>query len=149
MLDGYQKAWTDGRFDLYFRNSLFVTIVSLFFIVFLGSLAAYALANWRGRTSALIYLLFIAGLMLPIRLGTINIFQIVQLLGLTDTVFSLLPVYVAMGLPMAVFVLTSFMRGIPHELIDAALTRKPRAHDFVIQQRSRPAVARHMSATGG
>lgn len=35
------------------------------------------------------------------------------------------------------------------ELIDAALTRKPRAHDFVIQQRSRPAVARHMSATGG
>ncbi|PKQ00930.1 MAG: GTP 3',8-cyclase MoaA [Alphaproteobacteria bacterium HGW-Alphaproteobacteria-13] len=35
------------------------------------------------------------------------------------------------------------------ELIDAALDRKPRAHDFVIQKRSRPAVARHMSATGG
>jgi raffinose/stachyose/melibiose transport system permease protein len=120
VLEGYQKAWTDGRFDLFFRNSLFVTLVSLFLIVFLGSLAAYALANWRGRTSALLYLLFIAGLMLPIRLGTINIFQLVQVLGLVDTVFSLLPVYVAMGLPMAVFVLTSFMRGIPHELIDAA-----------------------------
>ncbi len=120
VFEGYQTAWTDGRFDLFFRNSLFVTITSLFFIVFLGSLAAYALANWRGRTSALLYLLFVAGLMLPIRLGTINIFQIVQLLGLTNTVFSLLPVYVAMGLPMAVFVLTSFMRGIPHELIDAA-----------------------------
>ncbi len=89
-------------------------------IVFLGSLAAYALANWRSRTSALIYLLFVAGLMVPIRLGTINIFQIVQMLGLVDTVFSLIPVYVAMGLPMAVFVLTAFMRGVPHELIDAA-----------------------------
>jgi raffinose/stachyose/melibiose transport system permease protein len=42
------------------------------------------------------------------------------MLGLVDTVFSLIPVYIAMGLPMAVFVLTSFMRGIPHELIDAA-----------------------------
>ena len=118
--EGYKTAWSDGRFDLYFRNSLFVTVVSLLFIIFLGSLAAYALANWRGRTSAVIYLLFVAGLMVPIRLGTINIFQIVQMLGLVDTVFSLIPVYVAMGLPMAVFVLTAFMRGVPHELIDAA-----------------------------
>ncbi len=118
--EGYMTAWSDGRFDLYFRNSLFVTVVSLLFIIFLGSLAAYALANWRGRTSAVIYLLFVAGLMVPIRLGTINIFQIVQMLGLVDTVFSLIPVYVAMGLPMAVFVLTAFMRGVPHDLIDAA-----------------------------
>lgn len=118
--EGYATAWSDGRFDLYFRNSLFVTVISLLFIIFLGSLAAYALANWRGRTSAIIYLLFVAGLMVPIRLGTINIFQIVQMLGLVDTVFSLIPVYVAMGLPMAVFVLTAFMRGVPHDLIDAA-----------------------------
>ena len=118
--EGYATAWSDGRFDLYFRNSLFVTVISLLFIIFLGSLAAYALANWRGRTSAILYLLFVAGLMVPIRLGTINIFQIIQMLGLVDTVFSLIPVYVAMGLPMAVFVLTAFMRGIPHDLIDAA-----------------------------
>ena len=118
--EGYATAWSDGRFDLYFRNSLFVTVVSLLLIIFLGSLAAYALANWRSRTSTVLYLLFVAGLMVPIRLGTINIFQIVQMLGLVDTVFSLIPVYVAMGLPMAVFVLTAFMRGVPHELIDAA-----------------------------
>lgn len=118
--DGYLTAWSDGRFDLYFRNSIFVTTVSLFLIVFLGSLAAYALANWRGRWSTGIYILFIAGLMIPIRIGTINLFQIVQALGLTDTVFSLIPVYTAMGLPIAVFVLTAFIRSIPHELIDAA-----------------------------
>jgi cyclic pyranopterin phosphate synthase len=34
-------------------------------------------------------------------------------------------------------------------LIDAALAGKPRAHDFHIERKSRPAVARHMSATGG
>ena len=41
-------------------------------------------------------------------------------MGLTDSVFSLLPVYTAMGLPIAVFVLTAFIRSIPYELIDAA-----------------------------
>lgn len=118
--DGYQTVWNDGRFDLYFRNSLFVTITSLALIVLLGSLAAYALAMWRSRWSTALYIFFIAGLMIPIRLGTINIFQLVQVLRLTDKAVGLVPVYVAMGLPIAVFVLTTFIRGLPSELIDAA-----------------------------
>ena len=88
--------------------------------MFLGSMAAYALANWRGRVSLVLYIFFIAGLMIPIRLGTINLFQIVQALGLMDTVYSLLPVYIAMGLPISIFVLTSFIRQLPRELVDAA-----------------------------
>ena len=47
--EGYSTAWSDGRFDLYFRNSLFVTVISLLLIIFLGSLAAYALAMTIGR----------------------------------------------------------------------------------------------------
>ena len=118
--DGYISAWSAGRFDLYFRNSIFVTVLSLFLILFLGSLAAYALANWRSRFSGLIYLYFIAGLMIPIRLGTINIFQIIRSMGLLDTIFSLFPVYIAMGLPITTFVLTTFIRAIPQDISDAA-----------------------------
>ncbi|MCP4167414.1 MAG: carbohydrate ABC transporter permease [Chloroflexi bacterium] len=118
--EGYQAAWTDGRFDLYFRNSIVITVISLVLILFLGSLAAYALANWRSRFATIIYIFFIAGLMVPIRLGTINIFQIIRSLGLVDSLFSLLPVYVAMGLPIATFVLTAFIRAIPSDLTDAA-----------------------------
>jgi raffinose/stachyose/melibiose transport system permease protein len=142
--DGYLTAWSDGRFDLYFRNSIFVTVVSLFFVVFLGSLAAYALANWRGRWSTFLYILFIAGLMIPIRIGTINLFQIVQALGLTDSVFSLIPVYTAMGLPIAVFVLTAFIRSIPHELMDAAYVdgaSEWRIYASIILPLVRPALA--------
>ena len=75
--EGYQSAWVDGRFDLYFKNSLIVTLVSLGVMLFLASLAAYALANWRSRLADIIYIFFVAGLMIPIRLGTINIFQII------------------------------------------------------------------------
>jgi len=142
--DGYLTAWSDGRFDLYFRNSILVTVVSLFLIVFLGSLAAYALANWRGRWSTFLYILFIAGLMIPIRIGTINLFQIVQALGLTDSILSLIPVYTAMGLPIAVFVLTAFIRSIPHELMDAAYVdgaSEWRIYASIILPLVRPALA--------
>ena len=142
--DGFQTVWNDGRFDLYFRNSIFVTLVSLTLIILLGSLAAYALAMWRSRWSMLIYVFFIAGLMIPIRLGTINIFQIIQSIGLTDSVFSLIPVYVAMGLPISVFVLTTFIRGLPADLIDAAHVDgagELRIYRSVIMPLIRPAVA--------
>ncbi len=118
--DGYKNAWIDGNFDLYFRNSLIVTITSLLVILLIGALGAYALANWRSRASTGIYLYFIAGLMIPIRLGTINIVTIVQDLGLNDSLSGLIPIYVAMGLPITIFVLTAFMRGVPQDLIDAA-----------------------------
>lgn len=142
--DGFQTVWNDGRFDLYFRNSIFVTLVSLTLIILLGSLAAYALAMWRSRWSMLIYVFFIAGLMIPIRLGTINIFQIIQSMGLTDSIFSLIPVYVAMGLPISVFVLTTFIRGLPADLIDAAHVDgagELRIYRSVIMPLIRPAVA--------
>ena len=118
--EGYKNAWIDGNFDIYFRNSLIVTITSLVLILVLGALAAYALANWRSRASSLIYLYFVAGLMVPIRLGTINIVTIVQDLGMSGQLQGLIPIYVAMGLPITAFVLTSFMRDIPQDLIDAA-----------------------------
>lgn len=115
----YFQLFNQG-FAVYFRNSIVVTVVSLLLIVFLGSLAAYGLAQWRTRISGVIYILFIAGLMIPIRLGTINLLQVVQSLGLLDTIWALIPVYVAMGLPIATFVLTSFIRSLPKELHEAA-----------------------------
>lgn len=142
--EGYTTAWTAGRFDLYFRNSIFVSVASLVLIVLVGSLAAYALANWRSRISGLLYIYFIAGLMIPIRLGTINLFQIIQQLGLINSLAGLIPVYVAMGLPIATFVLTSFIRSVPFELTEAARidgASEWRIYSTIILPLIRPAVA--------
>lgn len=142
--EGYQSAWTDGRFDLYFRNSITVTVISLALILLLGSLAAYGIASWRSRASNLVYLGFVAGLMVPIRLGTINIFQIILALGLNDSIWSLVPVYVAMGLPIATFVMVPFIRSLPHDLVDAARVdgaSELRIYGSVIMPMVRPALA--------
>lgn len=142
--DGYINAWTAGKFDLYFRNSLIVAVVSLVLILFVGSLAAYALANWRSKISTFLYLYFIAGLMIPIRLGTINLLQIVQAFGMSNQLTSLIVVYVAMGMPIATFVLTSFVRSVPAELTEAARidgASEWRIYRSVILPLIRPALA--------
>jgi raffinose/stachyose/melibiose transport system permease protein len=141
---GYERVWVEGNFAVYFRNSIMVTVVSILLILFLGSLAAFALANWRSRFANLIYLFFVAGLMVPIRLGTINIFQIIIALKLNGTLLSLIPVYVAMGMPIAIFVLTAFIRSIPSELVEAARVdgaSKWRTYISLIMPLIRPALA--------
>jgi raffinose/stachyose/melibiose transport system permease protein len=119
-LEGYKAAWQTGRFDLYFTNTIFVTIVSLTLILFIGSMAAYAMAMWKSQFSVALYIFFIAGLMIPIRLGTLDIVRLVKALHLQDTLWSLIPIYIAMGMPIATFVLTAFIKELPSEMFDAA-----------------------------
>ncbi len=118
-LQNYQALMADRNFFVYFRNSFLVVVVSLFMILFLGSLCAYALAHWRTRFSGGVYFFFVLGMMLPIKIATIRLLQIMKTLGLMNTLFSLYPVYIAMGLPTAVFILTEFIHGLPGELYEA------------------------------
>ena len=118
-LDNYRYIISDNNFFSYFRNSFIVVVVSLAVILLLGSLCAYALAHWRTRTSRGVYFFIIVGMMLPIKIATIRLLEIMKTLGLLNTLWSLFPVYIAMGLPVAVFILTEFIRGLPGELYEA------------------------------
>ncbi|MBV6392083.1 MAG: L-arabinose transport system permease protein AraQ [Anaerolineales bacterium] len=119
-LDGYREAWSNGRFDLYFINTIIVTVLALGLILFIGSMAAYALAKWKSPAANFLYVFFIAGLMIPIRLGTLDLVRLIKALNLQDTYWSLIPVYVAMGMPIATFVLTAFIKELPGEMFEAA-----------------------------
>lgn len=119
--DSYLTVFSDSNFLIYFRNSLIVTVGAIICILIFGSMAGYAMANWKSKISRWIYLFFIAGLMIPLRIGSINLLQIIKGLGMLNTYYSLFPIYIAMGLPMATFVLTEFISQIPGELTEAAL----------------------------
>ncbi|EPF30137.1 hypothetical protein HMPREF9195_00150 [Treponema medium ATCC 700293] len=142
--ESYVSVITDGDFFLYFRNSLFVTIGSIFLVLLFGAMASYALVNWKHKASRFLYLFFIAGMMLPIKIGSIRLLQLIKGLGLLNTLWGLFPVYTAMGLPIAVFVLTEFIRQIPTELTEAAVidgaTRK-KVFTIIILPLLRPALA--------
>lgn len=117
---GYEAAWKMGNFGTYFQNTIIVTVISLTLILILGSMAAFALARWKSKVTTVLYIFFIAGLMIPIRLGTIDIVRLVKAMNLQDTIWGLIPIYVAMGMPIATFVLTTFIQELPSELFEAA-----------------------------
>lgn len=82
--------------------------------------AAYALARYSFRLRGVLFLFFLAGIMIPIRLGILPLYILMRDLGLIDTPFSLILTYAASGMPMSVFLLSVFFRNLPRELEDAA-----------------------------
>lgn len=119
-LQNLATIWRETAFPRYLVNSLVVTFGAVAAILAIGYMAAYALARYAFRGNALIYLFFLAGLMLPLKLAIIPLFMQLTALGLIDSRAGLILVYTAMGLPSAVFILTGFLRTLPAELEDQA-----------------------------
>jgi raffinose/stachyose/melibiose transport system permease protein len=114
------RIWDETNFALYLFNSAVVTCASVAIILVFATMAAYALARYRFPGSGLVLLFFLSGLMVPLKLAIIPLFLQLDALGLIDTRAGLVLVYVAMGLPSAIFILTGFLRTLPGELEEAA-----------------------------
>lgn len=119
-LVGYQTLAEGAHFDRYFLNSLVVALGSIFLILFVSSLASFALSEYTFKLNTFLSLFLAVGIMVPIRLGTVGILELAKQLHLIDTLWILILVYTAQGIPLAVFVLTQFMRQVPRDLKDAA-----------------------------
>lgn len=117
---GFETVFSRARFELYFLNSFIVTVTAVALVLILGSMAAFALAEYRFAGATLLALYMAVGIMIPIRLGSVGILELLVRLGLVNSLAGLVLVYTAMGLPLGVFVLTSFFRQVPTELKDAA-----------------------------
>jgi len=143
-LDSYIHLFKISNYLIYFRNSIIVTLTSLLIILALSSLISYVLAKYRFIGSRFLYFYFIAGLIIPIKLGTIGIIRIMLGLHIFDTLAALIIVYAAMGIPFGVFILTDFIRLIPEELSNAARIdgcSEPKIFFRIILPLIRPALA--------
>lgn len=118
-LIGYETVAKRGDFLLYFQNSIIVTVASLFFVLLFGAMAAFALSEYRFRGNLLMGLYLALGIMIPIRLGTVAILQIMVASGLVNTLTALVLVYTAQGLPLSIFILSEFMRTVSDDLKNA------------------------------
>ena len=118
-LIGYQTVLKQGDFLGYFQNSLIVTILSIFLVLLFGAMAAFALSEYRFRGNTMMGLYLALGIMIPIRLGTVAILQGMVATGLVNTLTALILVYTAQGLPLAVFILSEFMRQVSADLKNA------------------------------
>ena len=118
-LIGYETVTQQGHFVSYFINSSIVTVGSIFFILLFGAMAAFALTEYRFRGNIFLGLFLALGVMVPIRLGTVAILEMMARSGLANTLTALILVYTAQGLPLAVFILSEFMRTVSDDLKNA------------------------------
>ncbi len=119
-LIGYDTVFSRAHFPNYFLNSTIVTVTSLLFVLILGSMAAFALSEYKFPGNAFLALYLSIGIMIPIRLGTVSILRLMVSLKLVNTLWALILVYTAQGLPLTIFILNQFMRQVPKEIKDSA-----------------------------
>jgi raffinose/stachyose/melibiose transport system permease protein len=138
-LVGYQTVLKRSNFDAYFLNSLIVTVGAMFLILFLGSMAAFALSEYKFPGNTVLGLYMAIGIMIPIRLGTVSILRLAVSLKIVNTLAALILVYTAMGLPLTIFILQQFFRQVPKDLKDAA--RVDGASEYYVYRLALPLVA--------
>ncbi len=118
--ENYSKAWFGADFGKYFLNSALISGLTVIIVVFAASTTSFVLVRMPFRGSKLIFACLMIGLIVPIRLALAPLFTVVKSLGLLDTLAGVVLVQSASMMPVAVFILTAFLRSVPSELEDAA-----------------------------
>ncbi|MEH1129909.1 carbohydrate ABC transporter permease [Micromonospora sp. CPCC 206061] len=113
-------AWNSAGMARYFLNSLIVVTCSVTLLLLIGSMAGFALGQARFRGSSALFLVCLAALFIPFQVIMVPLARIMADGGLIDTYPGLILAYVAQYLPFTVFLMTSYYRGVPAEIIDAA-----------------------------
>ncbi len=119
-LNNYVELMVKANFGTYFINSILIVLISLLIIVMFSAPAAFVFARYSSRLNRFFYIYFLAGLVIPIRLGTISLLKMFVSMGLNDHIISLILINIAVGIPLGVFILTDFIKMIPRDLFDAA-----------------------------
>lgn len=120
-LQNFKDAWKLLRLGTVYKNSLIVASVSVIIRILLASMASFTLAKRVNRVNRFLYVLFLSGLMIPIYTVLVPLLRLIKNLGLMNSHLGLIVVYIAMGMPFAVFMLTGFVKAIPDELLEAAV----------------------------
>ena len=116
----YIEVFTTGEFGKYIVNSVLAVFPSLAIILVFGTAAGFALEVmvWKGRGTVL--LLFLAGIMVPAQMILLPLFTIYFRTNLTGTLWPLIITYVALGMPLTVFMMATFFRSVPREVFEAS-----------------------------
>lgn len=121
VLDNYVKLIADGKFGLYYWNSLVVASITTAVAVLLGTMVAFAFEHGALDRKRLWFLLILIPRSFPPVATIIPIFFAVRALGLLDQLVTLIIFEAAVRLPLVVWVMRGFLRQVPGELIDAAM----------------------------
>jgi ABC-type glycerol-3-phosphate transport system permease component len=129
-LDNLREAWTVGRFSIYFKNSVVISIVDVIGMVIVSSLAGYAFARLQFPGQKLLLYALLIGLTIPVAAIIIPLYLTMRDFRLLNSYGSVIVADIALAAPIFVFIMRAFFKDLPRELDDAA--RVDGANEFQI-----------------
>jgi multiple sugar transport system permease protein len=129
-LQNYVNAWEQGNFTRHFLNSLIITVPAVILTVFLASCVAFVVARFSWRFNLILLGVFIAANLLPQQALLIPLFRLYREVPLPywmsdsgqllDSFWGLILINVAFQTGFCTFVLSNYMKALPHEMYEAA-----------------------------
>ena len=117
----FTSAWVRGELGKGFINSIIYTVASTFLVVLLGLMLGYGTTKFQfKKIAAAVSAIIALGYLLDINQLIVPLFLMLTKLGLTDTHIGIIMVYTAFGLPMAVMLSSTYIKGLPDSLVESA-----------------------------
>ena len=116
--ENYSNIWEIANYPRMFFNTVKLTAIITGLQVLTSTLAAYAFSKIKFPERDLLFLLYLATMMVPYQVVMIPQFSIIRNMGLSNTHMAL--ILIQAFTPMGVFLIKQFYDGIPNELIEAA-----------------------------
>lgn len=118
--ENYVKAFIAGNMGTYAVNSLFNSVITTVLTLLLAFTIGYCLSRFQFRGRNAVYFLFMAGMLIPIYALLLPVFIEFKSMHLINKAYTLLMPYISFALPTAIFLVESYVHGIPVELEEAS-----------------------------
>lgn len=120
-IENFIKAWKVANFGAVYMNSIIISLCAVIFRIVFASMASFTIAKRKNKFNEFLYIFFLSGIMIPGYTILVPLLRLVKNLGLMNSKMGLIVIYIAGGMPFAVFILVGFIRGIANEVIEAAV----------------------------
>ena len=117
----FVEAWIGGNVLVYARNSLLVTIPATIISIALGILTGYVFSKLRFRGSDALFVFVVAGMFYPPQIVLIPLFRLFNAVHLYDTLWPMIIVHSAFGIPICTLVMRNFFATVPSAIREAAI----------------------------
>ena len=116
----YTIAWRDANFGTLTFNSIFFTSITVASTIILSFMAGFAFAKLPSKITPVLHGSFIIGILITLQCIMIPLFLMIRSVGLYNSRLGVLIPYIGIGLPIAVYLATEYIKGIPNEVIESA-----------------------------
>lgn len=120
MWSNFSRTWELARFSEAFVNSIVITVSSVLLIALFSAMASYRMVRSNTKFNRLLFLAFVAAMVVPFQTIMIPVLRVVNTLGVNNSMLGLLMTNLGLSVPMAIFLFHGFIKSVPLEIEEAA-----------------------------